>query len=416
MTSHRLSHAAALWAAAAALAVSMAFSAAPTPLYILYQEKWGFSTFTVTVIYAIYAAGVIAGLVLCGHISDWYGRRPVLLAGLSLNLACDVAFLLEPPLVGLLAARFVCGIAIGLTTATATAYIAELHSISSNVANHRSDVRAGPTAATITTIATVGGIGLGPLIAGALAQFAPAPLQLPYATFGVQIVMSLAFVALSPETVRRPHPMPSYRMQRVAVPARQRRRFLAASVLGFAAFSVYGVIASLVPTFLTTSFNQHSHATAGGTAFVAFAAGASIQVALERTGPRAGTHLGPLLMVSGLALVTAGLSLPSLTLFVFGAAVSGAGSGALFRHGIGVAAVAAPANAKAEVLAGFFVATYLGVSVPALAMGAALQFWATHLVMTFFATAVTVAVLLSLMVLRRTREPAYSQRKTTVRE
>ncbi|MEU1090092.1 MFS transporter [Streptomyces sp. NPDC005576] len=121
----RLTPVAAFAATAFALAVSMASSAVPTPLYALYQQHWGFSTFTVTAVYAAYAAGVIAALLLGGHLSDRYGRRPVLAAALLVNLAAAAAgFALSPPLAGVLAARLACGAAIGLTTATA--YLAEL--------------------------------------------------------------------------------------------------------------------------------------------------------------------------------------------------------------------------------------------------------------------------------------------------
>lgn len=235
---------AAFWAAAFALAVTMAFSAAPTPLYVLYQHRWGFSTFTITVVYALYAAGVIVGLLFGGHVSDWYGRRPVLITALLTNLVSAAGFLLSPPLAGLLAARLVCGIAIGLTTATATAYITELDAL---VAPPPEGT--GTRAATVAIVANVGGIGLGPLVSGCLAQYAPQPLRLPYLAFALLLATATALIALSPETVRVPDPRPSYRPQRIAVPARARPVFLSAAGLGFAAFSVYGVIASLTPPF-----------------------------------------------------------------------------------------------------------------------------------------------------------------------
>lgn len=55
----------------------MGFSAVPTPLYGLYAARDGFGSLTITIIYAVYAAGVILALFSVGHVSDWYGRRRV---------------------------------------------------------------------------------------------------------------------------------------------------------------------------------------------------------------------------------------------------------------------------------------------------------------------------------------------------
>jgi MFS family permease len=77
-----------------AFAVTMLGTTLPTPLYPIYQARMGFSELIVTVIFAVYAAGVIAALVLVGSWSDRVGRRPMLLAGLALSAASAVAFLI----------------------------------------------------------------------------------------------------------------------------------------------------------------------------------------------------------------------------------------------------------------------------------------------------------------------------------
>ena len=64
-----------LWAVAFAFLAVLAFSTAPTPLYAIYQDRDGFSTFLITVIFAAYAVGVTLALFFAGHLSDWFGRR-----------------------------------------------------------------------------------------------------------------------------------------------------------------------------------------------------------------------------------------------------------------------------------------------------------------------------------------------------
>ena len=121
-------HGAGFWLVAAAFLMALAFSTVPTPLYSLYRRKDGFSTFIVTVVFAVYAVGVVISLLLAGHISDWVGRKKVLLPAIGIEIVAAVLFLVWPALPGLLAARLVTGLGVGLITATATAYLHELHS------------------------------------------------------------------------------------------------------------------------------------------------------------------------------------------------------------------------------------------------------------------------------------------------
>src|ERR1700722_13978907 len=207
----------------------MAFSAVPTPLYVLYQQRDGISNFMVTVVYAVYAVGVIASLFLGGHLSDWIGRRRVFVPALLVDVLSAVVFIVDPSLAGLIVARIISGISVGLTTATATSYLAELHASARPSASQR-------RAESVATASNLGGIGFGPLAAGLLAQFAPSPLRLPYLVFGIALVALATAVALSPETLHRPVPRPRYRPQQIVVPERARSIFYAATLAGMAAF------------------------------------------------------------------------------------------------------------------------------------------------------------------------------------
>src|ERR1700710_860425 len=179
----RRHHSIGFWIAAAAFLVNMAFSAVPTPLYVLYQRRDGFSTLMVTVVYSVYAVGVIGSLFLGGHVSDWLGRKRGFVPALLVNVVAAAIFLIAPSLPGLLLARVVSGVSVGLTTATATAYLAELH------IGTAAGVRGRHRGQVVATAANLGGIGLGPLVAGLLAQYAPQPLRLPYYVFGALLLV-----------------------------------------------------------------------------------------------------------------------------------------------------------------------------------------------------------------------------------
>src|SRR6476659_1390357 len=95
----------AFWTVAFAFLAVMAFAGVPSPLYGLYRAHDHFSLFMVTVIYAVYAVGVIGALLLAGHISDWYGRRRLLLPALGIAIASALVFVASKSLAGLLTAR-----------------------------------------------------------------------------------------------------------------------------------------------------------------------------------------------------------------------------------------------------------------------------------------------------------------------
>jgi MFS family permease len=299
-----------------------------------------------------------------------------------------LVFLFAPSLPGLLIARVVSGVSVGLTTATATAYLAELH-----IGIFAPDRATSPRRAqVVATAANLGGIGVGPLVAGLLAAFAPAPLRLPYIVFAVALVLLALLVAIAPETAQRPDPRPAWRPQRVAVPPASRGIFFAAAAAGVGSFAVFGVFNSLAPSFLAGTLQQTSHAVAGAVAFAAFAGGAIAQIALSTAGMKLTLKVSPVILIPGLALLTAGMWLPSLAMFVVGGVVTGAGAGLVFRGALTAAGSTAPAESRAEVLAGFFVGAYVGLSVPVIGLGIATEYVSARSVMLVFVVIVAVAV------------------------
>jgi MFS family permease len=381
----RRHHSIGFWIAAVAFLLNMSVSAVPTPLYVLYQQRDGFSNLMVTVVYAVYAIGVIGSLFLGGHLSDWIGRRHVFVPALLANALSIVLFIVDPSLAGLIIARIISGISVGLTTATATSYLAELHATAHPSGSARQ-------AEAVATGSNLGGIGFGPLAAGLLAQFAPSPLVLPYVVFGVGLLVMALLVAMSPETVRRPDPRPAYRPQRLAVPAPLRSVFYAATVAGLAAFAVYGVFNSLVPSFLAGSLHEPSHALAGAVPFAAFASGAAAQILGARMPSLLLLRSSVPLVGLGLALTAGAMWASSLAMFVIGGVVTGAGAGMVFKGALGVVVSTAPAKSRAEVLAGFFLGAYIGLSVPVIGLGVATQYVPARDAMLVFAALVLLAI------------------------
>ena len=391
-----VTHGVAFWFVGYAFAVVMAFAAVPTPLYVLYAQQDHLSSFAVTCVFAAYAVGVVASLFLAGHVSDWVGRRRMLLSATMLSLLAGLVFIVWTGLPALIVARVVSGLAVGIVTTTATAHLGELH------ARHRPDA-AARRAQTVAVAANLGGIGLGPLLSGLLAQLAPAPLLTPYLVSEAMLVIAVVALALSPETVTR-DASATYRMQRIAVPRQARRAFAAAAVGASVTFTIFGLFSALVPGFLAGTLHQPSHAVAGAVASAVFLASAAAQLSRSRA-RHASRIAGASAASAGLAMLTVGTWTAQLPLFVVGAVVTGAGAGLLFKTLLATVLDLAPPDNVGEVLAAFFLAGYVGLAVPVVILGVLEQFLSTSVLMTVFAAAAVAALTVSVSALRGSATP-----------
>ena len=152
--------------------VAAAFSTAPSSLYGLFAQAEHLSSLTLTLVYAVYAAGTVIGLLLAGHVSDWYGRRAVLVPALAVAVVAAVVFLVWRSLAGLVVARVLTGLALGAAVATATAFVTDLDAGPGGAPTRRATI--------VATVANIGGLAVGPLIAGLLARYAAHALTLPF--------------------------------------------------------------------------------------------------------------------------------------------------------------------------------------------------------------------------------------------
>ncbi|WP_335983274.1 MFS transporter [Streptomyces sp. CA2R106] len=356
------SHGASFWLVAAAFMIAMAFNAVPSPLYPLYQQRDGFATLMVTVVFAVFAFGVATSLIMAGHVSDWIGRKRILLPALGLELVTDILFLASPSLSVLIVARLLGGVGIGMITATATAHLHDLHRA------HRP--HAGPDRFEIvSTGANLGGLAVGPLVAGALAQYVDHPLRVPYLVFGVLLLLAILAVAVAPETVELLTSRPAYRPQRVSADHGDRPAYIAAAAAGFAAFAINGVYTALSAGFLLGVLHKPGHLLAGAAACVLMAAAVIAQTAANPLSASVRRGLGLGLGVAGLVLLAVGVQSADLTIFLVAGIVAGAGSGILTKSVIGAVAAMAEPGKRGEAISGLFLFCYAGMSLPAVGVG-----------------------------------------------
>jgi MFS family permease len=344
--------------AAYAFVVTMLGTTLPTPLYPLYRERFHFSELMVTVIFATYAIGVLGALMLFGRVSDEVGRRLTLLGGIALSALSAVTFLLAQGLPLLFVGRVISGLSAGIFTGTATATLVDL-------AHPRHRGRG----TVVATLANMGGLGLGPLLAGVLAEVAAAPLRLPFWVDLALLLPAVALVTAMPEPVQKSTARFTLRLQPLGVPTQARAVFVRAAIAGFAGFAVLGLFTAAAPGFLGQILDVHNSAVVGLVVSAVFAASTVGQTALQRAFGNRALVAGCGGLIAGMGLFAAGLASSSLALLVSGGVVAGLGQGLSFRRGLADVEEVSPPERRAEVGSSFFFVLYIALSVPIVGVG-----------------------------------------------
>lgn len=380
---------------AAAFLATMLGTTMPTPLYQGYQASFGFSVVTVTVIYAVYAAGVLACLLIAGRWSDTIGRKPMLIAGLAIAAVSDLVFLAAGNVLTLLAGRVLSGVSAGVFVGAATAAVVEM---------------APPSwrdrAPLVATAVNIGGLGFGPLLAAFLVDHFPWPLHLTYAVHLALCLIGLALLLRLPETVAvvpgaRPRLEPPARVPRAVRPL-----FIAAAISSFAGFSVLGLLTALSPWLVAVALVEPSHVVKVSVVVTAFASSVLAQILLRRMATDRAVVIGTALLIAGCALLSVAIGLASFPVMVAAAVVSGAGQGIAFSRGLAAVVGRTAPAARAGVASAFFIVAYVALSFPVIGAGIALQRWGLAGGGVGFGIIVSLLAVLALVLLLREQRRA----------
>jgi MFS family permease len=374
-----------------AFLVTMIGTTLPTPLYPLFEQRYSFGELMVTVIFAVYAFGVIAGLLLFGNLSDEIGRKPVLLTGLAFSAISAFLFVFAGSLAPIFVGRVVSGFSAGVFTGTATAMLVDL------APGGRRRM-----ASLVAVVVTFGGLGLGTLLSGLLADYARSPLRLPFIVDLVLLVPAVLGLLVTPETVQRQ--ALRLRLQRLSVPPEVRGVFIRGATAGFGAFAVAGVFSSVAPAFLGAILGRTSHALAGAIVFILFSASTVGQLLVSRLSDRRALILGCALLAGGVGLLALALWIESLAALIASASVVGVGQGLVTGAGLAAINQRAPIERRGETASSFFVVMYVGLSLPVIGVGVAANAWSLRGAGIAFSAAVAVLVVAVLVSLSRSDE------------
>jgi MFS family permease len=359
-TAPRLSRSAGFVGVTATLVLFMVAAGAPTPLYVVYQERWGFPTSTLTLVFAVYVLGLLATVLVVGALSDYVGRRPVLAAAIALEVLALVLFLTAGGVVTLLTARLVQGIATGAAITTLSAAVVDF-------APPQARGRAG----LVTSVATLLGIGGGSLGAGALVKFAPAPTQLVFVVLLVGALAAAVTTALLPETAPRHAGARASLRPRVGMPAHMRSEFGSIAPILLASWALGGLYLALGPSVAAGLLGITDHLVGGLVAMLLCGTGA-LTALLLRSWPLPRVLLvASVLLAAGTAGTLAAVDGRSALLAAIGTIVAGVGFGAAGLGAFGTMAALAGPTERGAVFAMVYVVSYLAFSVPAVLAGVA---------------------------------------------
>ncbi|AGW90479.1 MULTISPECIES: MFS transporter [Cupriavidus] len=303
-----------MWTAAWLVTAVFMLSNSTTPLYVHWQEQLGFSSGMLTVIFALYIAGLLGTLLVAGQLSDHYGRKPVMIPGLVAALVACGLFASATSIGMLAVGRLLAGVAVGVIVSAGMAAV-----VDAGGAEHKR------RAALLASIAMVLGAGLGPLLAGGLAQALAQPVLPIFAVEALVLVSALiAALRLPGRSTRAAR---SLSLQLPHVPVGNRRQVWYGIATFGPGITATSFVLALGPSLLARLLEVRSPLLAGGMACAMFFTAVGVQLAVRQWPVArifAGSASATVLAMASLALAIHASLVPAL---IAAALLAGAGQG-----------------------------------------------------------------------------------------
>jgi MFS family permease len=339
----------------ASLSISfLAGSSAPSPLYPVYQAAWGFGPITITIVFGIYALAVLTALLTVGSLSDYVGRRPVLLIATVAQALTMLIFANASSVPELILARVVQGISTGCALGAIGAGLLDLNRQKGTLAN---------------AIAPMTGTAAGGIASGLVVQYLPAPTQLIYLALGVVFVtQAIGLVFMAESAQRKPGALAALRPH-FQLPKAVRQPLLLSIPALVAVWSLVGFYGSLGPSLVRRLVGAPSIMLGGLSLFVLAGSGALTVPYTQTRTARSVMLFGTATLALGVAITLQAISETSLTTFFIGTAVAGIGFGAAFQGAIRNTIEHTAPQERAGVLSILYTVAYLAMGLPAVLAG-----------------------------------------------
>ncbi len=354
LSGYRLSGRPAVFVLASLIVALLASSAAPTPLYAIYQAQWHFTPITTTIVFGVYALAVLASLLTLGKLSDHVGRRPVLLTALAVHAGSLVIFATATGVPELLSARIVQGLSTGAALGAIGAAMLDMDRELGTFANAVSPGMGSATGAILSALAV---------------RFLPDPTHFIYlALIGVLALQAVAIAAMRETVTPASGALASLRPE-IILPRELRAPVLTAVPVLFAVWALAGLYGALGPALVHTLTGSGNVVLGAMSLFVLAASAVVATIALRRAAARTVMLVGIGALIIGVAVTVTAVSVGSVTAFFIGSAIAGVGFGSGFQGGIRTVVPLAAAHQRAGLVSLLYVVSYLGLGVPAVLAG-----------------------------------------------
>jgi MFS family permease len=343
------------WKAFIALLIFTMGTSIITPLIPLYAERFDLSAGTLSLLFATYTATVVPTMLIMGGLSDRVGRKRVMLPAMACISAASLLFALADSVPLLFAGRVLQGLAIGGFLGVGAAFVVD---------HAPPDRRA--RAALFAAVGFRLGFGLGPGLAGVVAEYSGDDIHRPF--WGHLALMGVAILAvlLAPETV----PRRRARIEaRVGVPEGQMRGF--ATFLGPAGFLMSFLDAALlaiVPLYIVQTLGVHNVAVAGLVGFLILGMGGLTPLVLGRVEPRRAMMAGVAISSVSSLLVVAASTADTVALVIVAAGVIGFTNGLILQGGTAICGITVPLRDRGKLISAFYMCCYAG-TIPIVGLG-----------------------------------------------
>jgi MFS family permease len=346
----------------AAQVVLFAGSNLPTPIFPIYERRYGFGSGVVTLLFGVYVAALIPTLLVLGPVTDRIGRRPLLVTGIGATVISSLTFAAARSVAWLFAGEIIYGIGGGMVMSCVAVAIRELHP------RHHVE-----SAALAASVAAAAGLTLGPLVSGLLAWLTPWPTVSPYVLDMVVAALLTAGLWRIPETRPSTVTTAAARSPLVHLPAGIGDGFKATAIAGAASFMVVGWVFGLSPSYLHEQLHIHitQPVVAGLFAAIVLFANGVAQLALRHHHSVTVMRTSLSNVVAGMALIAASTVVNSLPVAVVGAVIAGAGAGVVQMNALATIQRIVPVHARGAVVSAYFTFCYIGLSMPVIIAGLA---------------------------------------------
>lgn len=396
---------AAFWFTVVLLLLSVGSSALPSPLYPVYAAAWHLTPLMLTGAFAIYVVGLLLALLCAGSLSDFVGRKPVLIIGTLGTVVSMVLFVVADNYTVLMIGRVLQGLSVGVLLGTLGATLLD-HSL------ERRPALAGVLNGVTPPIA----LGVGALSSGILVEWGPAPEQLIYIVFGALMLVLAVLLFLIPETVEKQPGAIRSLVPAMRVPSNSKRLLRDVSGALIASWALAGLYLSLVPSLLAGVFHIDNHFAPGAVIAIFAACGALTGYLLQRIDPRREQFLGIITLITGPVVSVIFVITGSLPGVIVGTAIAGIGFGAGFQSGLRMLLATAAPEHRAGLLSTIYVISYLAFGLPSVIAGLVDPYTGLVAAFTGYGVLVIVAAVVALVLQLGSRDPLKAEAATAAME